>query len=380
MAIEIREHTPGEDIDDFIRAGTVVFGDDPAWVPPLDMDIRGRLTPAKNPFFEHGDVALWTAWRDGQLVGRTSATIDHEHLRIHEDETGFFGFFDTLDDEEAAAALINAARTWLHRRGMKRMRGPLSLNMNEEVGVLIDGFQHPPMFLMGHSRPWQDRVADAVGLEKAKDLYAWRFEVGKLPKRALRAWAAVKEMPEVRLRTVNTDDWDGDLHTIMDIFNDAWRENWGWVPPTEPEIKKTGDDMKMILDKDLAFLAEVDGRPVAICIALPNVNEVVRDFGGKLGPVNLAKMLYRLKVKRPKSARLMLLGIADELRGVKKYGGLSHALYVEIAKRGEKAGYEWGELSWTLEDNAPVNVGIKSMGAKIYKTYRIYEVDTAPQR
>ncbi len=376
MPIEIREHVPGEDIDDFIRAGNVVFAGDPAWVPPLDMDIRGRLTPAKNPFYEHGDVGLWTAWRDGRLVGRTSATIDHEHLRIHRDDTGFFGFFDTLDDKEAAAALIESARRWLDRRGMRRMRGPLSLNMNEEVGTLIDGFESPPMFLMGHSRVWQGGLADAIGLEKAKDLYAWRFDVGKLPKRAVRAWERVKEMPEVRLRTVNTKEWDRELDTIMDIFNDAWRENWGWVPATEAEKKKTGDDLKMILDKDLAFIAEVDGRPMAICIALPNVNEVVRDFDGKLGPINLFKMLWRLKVSRPKSARLMLLGIADELRGVKKYGMLSHALYVEIARRGEKSGYRWGELSWTLEDNAPVNLGIRSMGAKIYKTYRIYEVDT----
>jgi len=376
MPIEIREHIPGEDIDDFIRAGNVVFAGDPAWVPPLDMDIRGRLTPAKNPFYEHADVGLWTAWRDGRLVGRTSASIDHEHLRIHDDATGFFGFFDTLDDEEAAAALIDAARTWLRKRGMKRMRGPLSLSMNEEVGTLIEGFEDPPMFLMAHSRSWQGDVADAIGLEKAKDIYAWRFDVGKLPKRAVRAWESVKEMPEVRLRTVNTDDWDRELDTIMDIFNDAWSENWGWVPATDAEKKKTGNDLKMILDKEIAFVAEVNDRPAAICIALPNVNEVVRDFDGKMGPVNLMKMLWRLKVSRPKSARLMLLGISDDVRGIRKYGRLSHALYVEIAKRGEASGYRWGELSWTLEDNAPVNLGIRSMGAKIYKTYRIYEVST----
>ena len=373
MSIEIRQHTPGDDIEDFMRAGRVVFRDDPAWIPPLEFDLKGRLTPAKNPLFEHGEVGLWTAWRDGRLVGRISATVDQEHLRIHNDETGFFGFFDTLDDAEAAKALVEAAREWLGKRGMKKMRGPLSLNMNEEVGVLIEGFEHPPMFLMGHSREWQGKLADEAGLEKAKDLFAFRFDVGKLPGRAVRAWEKVQEMPEVRLRTVNTKDWDRELNLIMDIFNDAWKDNWGWVPATPAEIKKTGDDLKMVLDKDLAFIAEVEGKPAAICIALPNMNEVTRDFDGKLGPINIIKMLWRLKVKRPKSARLMLLGIAEEFRGVKKYGFLSHALYVEIAKRGEKQGYEWGELSWTLEDNAPVNLGIRSMGAKIYKKYRVYE-------
>lgn len=373
MAIEIREHTPGEDIDDFVRAGRVVFADDPSWVPPLEFDFRARLTPSKNPFFQRGEVTLFTAWKGGRLVGRCSAQLDHEHLRLHQDKTGFFGFFDTIDDPEVGKALIDAAAEWLERRGMERMRGPLSLNMNEEVGVLIEGFDMPPAVLMGHSRDYQDGVAQAAGLEKAKDLLAWRFDVGNIPKRALRAWEKVKQMPEVRLRTVEPKRMHRELAIIMEIFNDAWQQNWGWVPATDEEVKKTGEELKMILDKDLAFIAEVDDKPVAICIALPNLNEVIRDFDGKLGPVQLAKFLWRLKVKRPKSGRLMMLGVRSELRGVKKYGGLSHAMYVEIAKRGEKNGYEWGELSWTLEDNAPVNLGIRSMGAKVYKKYRVYE-------
>ncbi|MGE0791786.1 MAG: hypothetical protein AB7S26_39285 [Sandaracinaceae bacterium] len=373
MAIEIREHTPGDDIDDFIRAGRVVFDGDPAWVPPLEFDLRARLTPAKNPFFHRGEVVLFTAHRDGRLVGRCSAQIDHEHLRLHQDKTGFFGFFDTIDDDDVGRALIDAASAWLRRRGMERMRGPLSLNMNEEVGILVQGHEHPPHVLMGHSRPYQQRIAEASGLEKAKDLYAWRFEVGKIPQRALKAWEQVKQMPEVRLRTVEPRRMKRELDIIMSIFNDAWKNNWGWVPATPEEVEKTGEELRMILDKQLAFIAEVDDKPAAICVALPNINEVIRDFDGKLGPIQVAKLLWRLKIKRPKSGRLMMLGVRSDLRGVKKYGGLSHALYVEIAKRGEQHGYEWGELSWTLEDNAPVNLGIRSMGAKHYKTYRVYE-------
>jgi len=373
MTIEIRQHTPGDDIDDFIQAGRVVFRDDPAWVAPLNMDIRDRLTPAKNPFFQHGEVALFTAWRGGRLVGRCSTSIDQEHLALHQDDTGFFGFFDTVDDDEVGAVLLDHARAWLRRRGMKHMRGPISLNMNEEVGILVEGHEHPPAVMMGHSRAWQQRVVESAGLEKAKDLLAWRFETGNIPKRALRAWEKVQGMPEVRLRTVRPKDMDRELEIIMRIFNDAWESNWGWVPATPAEVKKIGEDLRLVLDKDLAFIAEVDDRPVAICIALPNVNEVIRDFDGKLGPIQLGKLLWRLKIKRPKSGRLMMLGIASELRGKKKYGGLSHAMYVEVARRGEKLGYEWGELSWTLEDNAPVNLGIRSMGAKVYKKYRVYE-------
>ncbi len=373
MSIEIREHRAGEDIDDFIECGRVVFQDDPAWVPPLSFDFRARLTPSKNPFFKRGEVTLFTARKNGKIVGRCSAQLDHEHLRLYQDRTGFFGFFDTIDDEEVGRALIDAAAAWLRRRGMERMRGPLSFNMNEEVGVLIEGHEHPPSILMAHSRPWQDRIAQAAGLEKAKDLLAWRFDVGNTPTRAIRAWEQVKGLPEVRLRRVDPKKMERELAVIMEIFNDAWKDNWGYVPATDEEVKKTGDELKLILDRDLAFIAEVNDRPAAICVALPNLNEVIRDFDGKLGPVQVAKLLWRLKVKRPKSARLMMLGIHSDLRGQKRYGALSHALYVEVAKKGEKRGYEWGELSWTLEDNHRINLGIRSMGAKVYKKYRVYE-------
>jgi hypothetical protein len=378
MPIEIREHVPGKDLEEFLRAARVVFDGDPAWVAPLDFDMRQRLTPGKSPFFQRGELALFTAWRDGRLVGRVSAQLDHEHLRLYEDRTGFFGFFDTLDDDEAGRALIDAAAKWLERRGMTRMRGPISLTMNEEVGVLIEGFDTPPAIMMTHSRPWQDRIAIASGLEKVKDLYAWKFEVGNIPPRAIKAWEETKALPEVRLRTVEPSKMDRELRIILDIFNDAWKENWGYVAATDEEAKKLGEDLRLILDKDLAFIAEVDGKPVGICIALPNLNEVVRDFDGKLNPITIAKLIWRLKVKRPKSARLMMLGIHSSMRNQRRYAGLSHALYVEIAKRGEKLGYTWGELSWTLEDNRPINLGIKSMGAKIYKKYRAYEKSLSP--
>jgi hypothetical protein len=373
MALEIREHRPGKDLDAFVQAGHVVFRGDPAWVPPLEMDIRDRLTPGKNPFFEHGEAALFTAWRDGKLVGRCSASIDHEHLRLHKDETGFFGFFDTLDDHEAATALVAHAKRWLAARGMKRIRGPISININEEVGVLIEGFEHPPFLMMAHSRPYQAALLEKAGLEKCKDLFAWRFYAGELPPRAERAWAQVKTMPEVRIRSVNKADMANELAIIMEIFNDAWSENWGFVPATPNEVKKAAADMKLILDEELAFIAEIDGRPMGMCICLPNVNEVIADLGGKLFPLGLLKMLWRVKVKGPKTARLMLLGLRSELRGVKKYGALSTAMYAEIAKRGTAKGYKWGELSWTLEDNHPVNLGIRAMGAQVYKKYRVYE-------
>jgi hypothetical protein len=374
MTVEIREHRPGDDVGDFLRAARVVFADDPAWVVPLDMDMNERLDPKKNPFFDHGEAVLLTAWRDGQLVGRASAQIDREHLARHQDDTGFFGFLDTVDDPEVARALLGHAESWLAARGMKRVRGPLSLNINEEVGVLIEGFEHPPALLMGHSRAWQAGLIEQAGYTKAKDFFAWRYNVLEdPPKRALRAWEDIRALPEVRFRQLRRRDLSHEVDELMDIFNDAWQENWGYVRATPREVRKMASDLKLIMDERLAFVVEIEGRTLAMCICLPNVNEAIADLDGKLFPTGLFKLLWRVKANKPKSARLMLLGIRSELRGVKRYGALALAICVELAKRGAQAGYEWAELSWTLEDNHRINLGIRAMGAKVYKKYRVYE-------
>lgn len=373
MTITIREHKPGGNVRPFIRAGHEVFRGDPNWIAPLNFEFKERLDPKKNPFFRRADVTLFTAWRGRKLVGRCSAQIDREHLRLWKDDTGFFGFFDTVDDPEVGSALIDAAAAWLRQRGMKRMRGPMSLYVNEEVGVLVDGFDSPPVLMMAHSRTWQGRIAEAAGLTKEKDLLAWRYVAGTFPPRVIKAWEQIKAMPEVRLRSIDTRRLDVEIKNVMEIYNDAWQGKWGMVPALPEEVDKVARDIKLIIDEDLAFMAEIDGRAVGMCIMLPNVNEAIADLGGRLSPLNVAKLLWRLKVRHPVSTRLMMLGIRSELRHVKKYGGLSAAMYVEVAKRGIAKGYKWGELSWTREDDLPINLGIKAMGAKPYKTYRVYE-------
>lgn len=374
MTITIREHTPGGNIDDFLRAGEVVFADDPQWVPPLSLEVKERLHPKKNPFFLRAEAVYLTAWRDGQLVGRCSASIDREHNKLWKEKTGFFGFFDTVDDDAVGKALIDHAGQWLKARGMDTMTGPFSLYANEEVGVLVEGFDAPPVLMMAHSRAWQDRVCAAAGLVKEKDLLAWRYEVGTMPKRAELAWQNVQEMPEVKLRSVNPKRMHDELKIIMDIYNDAWAGKWGFVPALPEEVVKMADDLALILDPDLAFIAEVDGKPQGMCILLPNLNELLHEYRHDNTVLKLLKIVWRLKVAKrpPKSARLMLLGIRSELRGVRRYMGLSAAMYVEVARRGVAKGYQWGELSWTREDDSPINSGITHMGAKVYKRYRIY--------
>ncbi len=373
MTVEITQYAPGQGLKEFIQVHHEVYRGDPNWVAPLEMEIKERLSPKKNPFFLHAEAALFVARKDGRLAGRITAQIDREHLKTHQDETGFFGFFDTLNDQEVATALLAAAGAWLREHGMKHMRGPYSLSINEEMGLLVEGFEQPPAMMMTHALPYQGLLAEGAGLKKVKDVFSWRYDVHETPERAKRAWETMQELPELRFRSLDKSKLKEEVPKLLDIFNDAWSHNWGFVPSTDAEADKMAKDLALVLDPELSFFAEIDGRPVAMCVCLPNLNEVIRDFNGKLNPSTVAKLLWRLKVKGPKSARLMLLGIRKELRGVKRYGGLSMALYAEIARRGVARGYEWAELGWTLEDNRRINLGIQAMGGKLCKRYRVYE-------
>lgn len=375
MGIEVRVHQPGKHVADFIRAGDVVFADDPAWVPPLRMMIADRLNPKKEPFHAHAEVVLFTAWKDGVLVGRTSATVDQGWLAQYGDATGHFGYFDTVNDVEVARALLTRAEEFLRERGMKRMNGPMSLGANQDMGLLVSGFEHPPVIDMGHSRDYQGALAEACGLTKEMDVFSWRYDVTSgFNQRTQKAWEQVQTMPEVKLRSVNLKRLRSELDIVMEIYNETWAGKWGYVPVTALELDKMAADLSLVLDPDMAFIAEVDGQPGGMCICVPNLNEVVKEIGGKLFPFGWAKLLYNTKVKNPKSARLILLGVRENIRkNVKRYGYLAAAMYVEVARRGVAKGYEWAELSWTREDDAPINLGIRSMGGTIYKTYRVYE-------
>jgi len=375
MGIEIRTHQPGGDVQDFIDAGTVVFRQDPAWVKPLDMMIGDRLNPKKDPFYRHAEVVLFTAWKDGRLAGRLSATVDRTWLSTWHDDTGHFGYFDTIDDPEVARALLSRAEEWLRGKGMKRMNGPMSLSANHEIGVLVEGFSDPPVIDMGHSRSYQGALAEACGLVKEKDLFAWHYDTRDgFNARTMRAWEQIKAMPEVRLRSVDLKHLRKELDLIMEIYNETWAGKWGYVPISGDELDKMASDLRLVLDPDMAFISEVDGKPAGMCITVPNLNAVIGDLDGKLFPFGWAKLVYRTKAKTPTSARLILLGVREEIRkNVKRYGYLSAAMYVEVAKRGMAKGIKWAELSWTREDDAPINLGIRSMGAKVYKKYRVYE-------
>jgi hypothetical protein len=375
--VEIRQIPMGGRIDDFLNLVDYLYRDDPAYVRPLDMELKDRLDPRKNPFFEHGEGTVFCAYRNGWCVGRITAQIDRAHLARHEDATGFFGFLDTVDDEEVARELLGHAEAWLRAKGMKRVRGPLSLNVNEELGCLVDGFGTPPYLMMPHHRPYQGGLVEKAGYAKAKDFYAWSYRVGEVNARTKRGHDEIKGLAEVSYRTASVKNLQQDVELLVDVFNDAWSDNWGFVPFTRAEVQKMAADFKLLLLPEITCIVSIAGEPAAVALAVPNLNEMVRDFGGKLFPLGLPKLLWRLKVKGPHSARLILLGIRKKWRNVRKYAGLSAFMYTEMNEGGKRLGIKEGELGWTLEDNGRVNAGILTMGAKRYKTYRVYEKSIA---
>lgn len=374
MGIELRELSSGKSvIKDFLNVVDDIYAGDPNYVRPLDFDVSDRLDPRKNPFFEHAEGTGWVAYRGGRPVGRVTAQIDREHLARHKDDAGFFGFLDTVDDAEVARALLARAEAWVKERGMKRLRGPFCLNINEETGCLVEGFDSPPNALMTYHRPYQGGLIEKAGFQKAKDFYSWGYEVGKVPARAQKAHDEIAAMPEIKVRPVNKKDLLADVRILMDIFNDAWSENWGFVPLTENELKKMAKDFELILVPELTKIVEIDGSPAAVSLAVPNVNEAIADLGGQLFPFGFAKLLWRLKVRGVKTGRLIILGIRRKYRNVRRYGGLSAYLYVAMNQAAHLLGLERGELGWTLEDNAAINAGIRLMGGRIVKRYRVYE-------
>jgi hypothetical protein len=367
----------GSDSREFRDVVNYIYRDDPNFVRPLDQELKDRLNPKKNPFFEHGEGVILTAHRNGKCVGRMTATIDREHLERYKDDTGFFGFFDSVDDEEVAKELFARAESWLRGKGMKKARGPLSLNINEETGVLVDGFDTPPYIMMPHHQPYQAQLIEKCGYAKAKDFFAWSYVVGELNARTKKGHEEIKKLPEITYRTVNLKNLDKDVELLVDIFNDAWSDNWGFVPFTRNEVKKMAADFKLLIMPEITCIVSIDGEPAAVAVAIPNVNEMIRDTNGKLLPTGIFKLLYRLKVKGPRSARLILLGIRKKWRHVRKYAALSAFMYAEMNEGGKRLGIKEGELGWTLEDNGAVNAGIKMMGGKAYKRYRVYEKSLA---
>jgi hypothetical protein len=334
---------------------------------------KRRFDPKHNAFYQHADVRLFLARRDGRTVGRISAQVDSEHNRYHNERTGFFGFFECEDDPEAARALLDAAAGWLREQAMERIRGPLSFSVNGEIGFLVEGFDSQPLPLMPYTQPYYLSLVEACGFAKVKDVLAWRWERQPVPDGPPRRMVnALRARPGVTVRRARMKDFRAEVATILSLYNDAWSENWGFVPATTAEADEMAKDLKLVADPRIVPFVEVDGVPAGVALAVPDFNWAMQPLNGRLFPLGWARFLWRLKVRRPESGRLLLLGIKKEFR-TREYAGLAYVLCDEIYHGAREAGFKWAEFSWTLEDNGLINNVIRKVGAQHYKTYRLYE-------
>lgn len=370
--MELREVTTAKDLKTFLRFPRQIYRQDPNWIAPLEFERKAFLNPKKNPFFRRGEARLFLAYQGSRPVGRISAQIHYGHLERYKDAAGFFGFFEAVNDPAVVQALFERAGRWLAQKGMKKLRGPFNLTMyDNETGTLIDGFDTPPVMMMGHNPPYYASLLEKTGFRKCKDIFAWHYEVNRIPEAALQLAEATRRYPGLTLRSIEMKNFEDEVRLMMRIYNEAWAENFGFVPVGEEEIFYLAKTLKPIVDPEMILFASVNGDPAAFSLGLPNVNEAIRDLKGKLFPFGWAKLLWRLR-RGLKSVRLPLMGIRKPYRGT-KVGVLSALMNVEMQLRGQKRGYKTAELSWTLEDNEKINKGIDLMGGRRYKTYRIYE-------
>ena len=357
---------------DWLDVPGTIQGQDPCWVAPLRMEQRRLLDRRKNPFFRRGDAEFFLARRADRCLGRISAHTALPMAGLSAETPGTFGFFECEQDPAAASQLLRAAESWLSARGARTVLGPMNFSLNAECGVLVDGFDSPPFLLMNHNPPYYGLLLESAGYRKRKDLYAWRYTVGAMPAELLRLAERVRKRSGLTLRPLDPGHFDRDARAILRLFNDAWKDNWGFTPMHPEEFDDAIRELKRIVDPELVLIAEKEGRQVAIAVSVPNLNEALAGLDGRLFPFGVFKLLWRLKVKRTKTARCLMLGIERADRGFATLG-LSALLYVAMNEAGRRRGVAWGELSWTLEDNDAINQGIAATGAVRYKTYRVYE-------
>lgn len=358
-----------QELKRFIRIPAKLYAGDPNFVPPLELERLDALRPGKNPYFEHAEAQFFIATRDGRDVGRISAQVDS---LVIDPQLGFFGMLAAEDDPGVFRALFAAAEGWLRGRGRTVARGPFNLSINEETGLLIDGFDAPPMIFMPHDPPYAAARVEAQGYAKARDVIAYHYDVVKgFPEDVMRLVRRA-ESRGIRIRHIDMSRIEEEFRLVMDIFNDAWSQNWGFIPFTEAELTHMAKGLKPLLDPRWTAIAEYEGQAVAFGILLPNLNEAIRDFDGRLLPFNWLKLLLRIR-RGTRTGRVPLMGVRRSFAGGLLGGMVPLAVIHSLQRHAVPRGMQKAELSWILEDNRPMRRMIEALGATGYKTYRVYE-------
>ena len=375
--LKIARASSRSELEEFITFPWKVYESNPCWVPPLISERKQFLDPERNPFFEHAKATFFLARRNGQVVGTIGAFSNHLYNQVHGENSGFFGFFEVLDEPEAASRLLSTAEDWARQAGHNRLLGPMQYSTNDELGLLVDGFDDPPRILMTYNPPRYQGYLEGAGYQKEMDLWAYSVDVAKLhdgmPEKVRRVSEKILKRWNLQVRRVNMKDFDREVDRIKELYNASWELNWGFVPLTDHEMANLAKQLKPIIDPDLTLILERDGRVVSFAIALPDLNQPLRLAYPKPGypeVLTFLKLLWHWKVRRaPTWVRAWALGIIPEYRGQ----GLESLLLLQLVETAYQKGYRFGEMSWILESNDKVQRSIELLGGEVYKTYRIYQ-------
>ena len=355
------------DLQRFLKLPWCIYQGNSLWVPPLLFDLKKLLDRRQHPFHQHAEVQYFLAWRGEEVVGRIAAIINHQHVQFHQEATGFFGFFESVEDQSVAVELLATAERWVAERGMRQIRGPMNFSTNEECGLLVAGFQHPPAVMMPYNLPYVARLIETAGYTKAKDLLAYLLDHTTPPERLARGVARLQQRHHITIRPINQRRFRQEVALLLEIYNSAWERNWGFVPVTTAEVESLAKQLRWIGNPNLCLIAEKEGKPVGFALALPDYNQALRHLDGRLFPFGWLKLLwYQRKID---AARILILGLQPGVRHL----GIDAMLYLRLWQEAPKNGHPRVECSWILEDNWPMRRGLERMGAHIYKTYRIYE-------
>jgi len=371
VSVEIRHVATRRDLNTFVHLPWAIYRNHPLWVPPLKFDVRNRLDRAKNPFFEHAEAEYWLAFRDGDPVGRITAHYDRNFNRFQHNEWGMFGWFEARDDPLVVGALLDAAEEWLRDRKRDRMVGPLSFSTNDQdAGLLVDGFDREPLILNQWTQPYYPALLEGAGLTKAMDLYMWELWVddrASVHPAIVRMAEEVKTKHGIDVRGMRKRDLRSEVDRFLEVYNEAWERNWGFVPLTDEEVRHYAKELKPILDENWAFIAEKDGETVGAALTLPDYNQVLKHLNGRLLPIGWAKALYwRRKINR---VRVFALGV----KAKHQHTGVAAKLYTEHFDSAARTPQKGGEMGWILETNRSMNRAMEGMGGKIVSTYRLFE-------
>jgi GNAT superfamily N-acetyltransferase len=355
-------------LKEFIELPYTLYRNDPHWVPPLRIAVKDLLDRVKHPFYKTAEAEFFLARRNGRPLGRIAAVLDHAYNRFQNEQAGFFGFFDCVDDIAVAEALLMRARQWVFEKGARFIRGPVNPSPNYECGLLVEGFDSDPMVMMTYNFPYYGALMDRLGLRKAMDLLAYDSTPDLVDLTKIRRAAArVLKKTGVSVRPINMKDFEGEVARVWEVYCSAWSRNWGFAPMSREEFLLQGKDLKVVLKPDLVLIGEAGGKMVGFALALPDVNQAMKPANGRLFPTGILKILYHQRHVR--SVRVVALGVVPEHRA----SGVAAAFYARLVENARNLGYQRCEMSWILEDNVLMNRSLEVMGAKRYKTYRIYE-------